>query len=153
MYYDARGNRTGDNSWTTNVVLAYSRDGRTHSQTRSLGGLFNLALAPLESEDAGPRPFRFRGDYFGLVGLPHGFAAAFTMARPRALTGPTDIFFARAPSTPQAHRPRARATHRGVPRPTAQVSGTRAHAGARPLAGRARARTAALAAASTACAS
>jgi hypothetical protein len=35
------------------------------------------------------------GDYFGLVGLPHGFGAAFTMAKPKSIQGRTDIFFGR----------------------------------------------------------
>jgi len=46
------------------------------------------------------------GDYQGLAGLPHGFAAAFTMAPPQAKTGnASDIFFARIGTGQLPRRP------------------------------------------------
>lgn len=40
-------------------------------------------------------PLYFVGDYQGLIGLPDGFGALFSMGPPMAQHGPTDIFFRR----------------------------------------------------------
>ena len=88
LYYDVRHDRPGDHFWTTDVYLADSHDGGGRWQETHLTGPFNLASSP----NIGGK--LFLGDYFGLTGLPHGFAAAFPIAKPKAIAGPTDIFFA-----------------------------------------------------------
>lgn len=97
LYYDNRNDKPHDSSWTTDVYLAYARPGSHRWREQHLAGPFNLATAPVEGEESAvhrPQPYYFLGDYFGLAGLPHGFAAAFTMAEPRSRHGRTDIFFA-----------------------------------------------------------
>ena len=90
LYYDVRHDQPGDHFWSTDVYLAHSHaaSGRWHED--HLAGSFDLASSPDR------RGTLLLGDnfYFGLAGLPHGFAAAFPMPRPRAVHGPTDIFFA-----------------------------------------------------------
>lgn len=98
LYYDNRNDKPHDSSWTTDVYLAYARSGSHHWREQHLAGPFNMATAPVEGQESAvhrPQPYYFLGDYFGLAGLPHGFAAAFTMAKPKAVQGRTDIFFAR----------------------------------------------------------
>ena len=105
FYYDNRNDKPHDSSWTTDVYLAYARSGSQRWREQHLAGPFNLATAPVEGQESAvqrPQPYYFLGDYFGLAGLPHGFAAAFTMAKPRSRHGRTDIFFAstHVPPTP-----------------------------------------------------
>ena len=97
LYYDNRNDRPHDSSWTTDVYLAYARPGSHRWREHHLAGPFNLAAAPVEGQESAvhrPQPYHFLGDYFGLAGLPRGFVAAFTMAKPRSRRGRTDIFFA-----------------------------------------------------------
>ena len=72
--------------------------------------LRNLALeveriADAQDDDA-PVLFNTRvGEYQGLAGLRHGFAAVFTLRAPQAKNGPTDIFSARiGPGDEHDHR-------------------------------------------------
>ena len=90
LYYDVRHDQPGDHFWSTDVYLAHSHDGGGRWHEDHLAGPFDLASSPDR------RGTLLLGDnfYFGLAGLPHGFAAAFPMPRPRAVHGPTDIFFA-----------------------------------------------------------
>lgn len=95
IYYDDAADRRGDSEWTTDVRFSWSGDhGRTW-RARRLAGPFDLnrALVILQVPD-GPTVLRI-ADYNALAGLPHGFAAAFTQARPKARIGRSTIFFAR----------------------------------------------------------
>src|SRR5215218_585382 len=89
MYYGTQRDRPTDPAWTTDVWFSYSFDRGRSWRTRRLAGPFDLNTA----ERGGGQ--LFLGDYEGLAGLPHGFAAAFAQARPRATNGPSDVFFAR----------------------------------------------------------
>ncbi len=105
LYYDNRNDKPHDGYWTTDVYLAYARPGSHRWREQHLAGPFNLATAPVEGQRSvvhRPQPYYFLGDYVGLAGLPHGFAAAFTMAKPRSRHGRTDICFASThlPPTP-----------------------------------------------------
>lgn len=83
LYYELRA---GDA--TAEVWLAVSGDGGRTWSRRRLGAAFDFGLAPV-TEDV-----LFLGDYFGLVGLPGGFAAAWVEAR----AGGTSVWFALAPT-------------------------------------------------------
>jgi hypothetical protein len=86
-WYDFRHDNVGDRPLTTDFWFAFSRDhGRTWHRSH-LAGPFDLRT----SRRAG-RPL---GVYQGLAGLPHGFAASFIEARPKARHGSEDVFFAR----------------------------------------------------------
>jgi hypothetical protein len=96
-WYDMRHDHPADNQLTTDVWFAHSSDGgKTWRQTH-VAGPFDYRTAPR------PSGFPRLGEYQGLAPLrPRGFAAIFTMARPQAQNGPTDIFFARIqPPTPR----------------------------------------------------
>lgn len=86
-WYDSRNDVPGDDEVTTDVFLGWSRDRGETWRQRHLAGPFDLDAAAVTE---GGR--RFLGDYTGLVGLPRGFSALFTMARPQATSGPTDVF-------------------------------------------------------------
>jgi len=89
LYYGARRDDPVDPRWATDVLFSYAPDGWRRWQTKRVAGPFDLNTA---ERDGGQL---FLGDYEGLAGLPHGFAAAFAQARPRATEGYSDIFFAR----------------------------------------------------------
>jgi hypothetical protein len=91
LYYDVRHDHPGDHFWTTDVYLAYCRDHTARWHEVHIAGPFNLASSP----EHNGRVTLGNNFYFGLAGLPSGFAAAFPIARPNAIHGPTDIFFAR----------------------------------------------------------
>jgi hypothetical protein len=88
MWYDLRNDVLGDAALTADVWLAHSHDrGESWRQTH-VAGPTDLRTAPLPAHN-------YVGEYQGLAGLRHGFAAAFTLPAPQAEDGPTDIFFAR----------------------------------------------------------
>jgi hypothetical protein len=95
LYYDVRHDHPGDHVWTTDVYLAHSRDRGARWQENHLAGPFNLASGTIRT-GAVNVPYVYLGDnsFSDLTGLPHGFAAAFPMAMPEAIHGPSDIFFA-----------------------------------------------------------
>ena len=74
----------------TDVWLATSKDRGLHWTRQRVGASFDLASAPLT------RFGLFLGDYFGLTGLPHGFAAAFVAARPVSTEGDSVLLFSRS---------------------------------------------------------
>jgi hypothetical protein len=86
-WYDFRHDKTGDKPLTTDYWFAYSRDGGRHWHRSHLAGPFNL-----RSSRRTERPV---GVYEGLAGLRHGFAASFIQAKPRAVNGAEDVFFAK----------------------------------------------------------
>jgi len=86
-WYDFRHDKRGDKALTTDYWFAYSRDhGKTWRRSH-LAGPFDLRTSR--------RIGRPVGVYQGLAGLPHGFAASFIQARPRARHGKEDVFFAK----------------------------------------------------------
>jgi hypothetical protein len=87
-----KGTGTGDD-FTTDVWFSISHDRGVTWTEHHLAGPFNMATAP-ESDSAGVQGL-FVGDYQGLTALPGGFGAVFAQGRPRAIHGPTDLFFAR----------------------------------------------------------
>jgi len=89
LYYGTQRDRAGDAEWTTDVWFSYSRDGGRHWRAKRIAGPFDMTTAESHGGEL------FLGDYEGLAGLPHGFAAAFAQARPKANQGPSDIFFTR----------------------------------------------------------
>jgi hypothetical protein len=92
-YDDTRNRRPGARELTTDVWAATSRDrGATWLETH-LAGPFDALTAP-ESDSSGVQGL-FVGDYQGLAALPRGFGAVFAQARPEAVHGPSDLFFAR----------------------------------------------------------
>jgi hypothetical protein len=102
-WYDDRRDPGGSSgAWDFDVWFAFSRDGGRSWRRRHLAGPFDMNRAQAFG------PGRRIGDYQSLAGLPHGFAAAFAQAPPRAKIGASDVFFARVRT---GHRPR-RAGHR-----------------------------------------
>jgi hypothetical protein len=98
-WYDDRRDPGGSSAaWNFDVWFAFSRDGGRSWRRRHLAGPFDMNSAQAV-EGVGRRI----GDYQGLAGLPHGFAAAFTQAPPRAKIGASDVFFAHVRT---GHRPR-----------------------------------------------
>lgn len=86
-WYDNRNLGPGKN---TDVWFAHSRDhGATWNEIH-LAGPFDLNTSGFPATEV-TAPLGF---YEGLVATPHGFAAAFLMAKPQATTGPNDVFFA-----------------------------------------------------------
>jgi len=83
-WYDLRNDRRGDATLTTDVSFAHSRDRGATWRQEHLAGSFDLRTTPNNR----------LGEYQGLAGLRHGFAAVFTMSRPAAEDGPSDIFVA-----------------------------------------------------------
>jgi hypothetical protein len=98
-WYDDRRDPGGSSAaWDFDVWFAFSRDGGRSWRRRHLAGPFDMNRAQAVEGVA-----RRIGDYQSLAGLPHGFAAAFVQARPRAKIGASDVFFARVRT---GHRPR-----------------------------------------------
>ena len=98
-WYDDRRDPGGSSAaWDFDVWFAFSRDGGRSWRRRHLAGPFDMNRAQAV-EGAGRRI----GDYQSLAALPHGFAAAFVQAPPRAKIGASDVFFARVRT---GHRPR-----------------------------------------------
>jgi len=85
-WYDLRNDRRGDATLTTDVWFARSRDRGATWRQEHLAGSFDLRTAPNNR----------LGEYQGLAGLRHGFAAVFTMSQPAAEDGPSDVFVALA---------------------------------------------------------
>ena len=81
-----RNDRRGDATLTTDVWFASSRDRGATWRQEHLAWPFDLRTAPNNR----------LGEYQGLAGLRHGFAAVFTMSRPAAEDGPSDVFVALA---------------------------------------------------------
>jgi hypothetical protein len=93
-FYDLRNDVPGDGALTTDSWFRHSHDrGRTWREAR-LGQPFDLRTAPEITGGIFARGFML-GEYEGLVGMRHSFATVFARARPAALAGPADIFFAR----------------------------------------------------------
>jgi hypothetical protein len=86
-WYDFRNDKPGDVPLTTDYWFAYSRDGGRRWKRSHLAGPFDLKTSS--------RVTRPLGVYQGLAGLPHGFAATFIQAQPKASDGTEDVFFAR----------------------------------------------------------
>jgi hypothetical protein len=98
-WYDDRRDPGGSSAaWDFDVWFAFSRDGGRNWRRSHLAGPFDMNRAQALEGVA-----RRIGDYQSLAGLPHGFAAAFTQAPPRAKIGASDIFFAHLRT---GHRPR-----------------------------------------------
>jgi hypothetical protein len=93
-WYDMRHDHPSDNQLTTDVWFAHSNDGGKTWKQSHVAGPFDYRSAPR------PGGFPRLGEYQGLAPLhPRGFAAIFTIARPRAQNGPDDIYFARIERT------------------------------------------------------
>jgi hypothetical protein len=86
-WYDFRHDKPGDASLTTDYWFAYSRDGGKTWHQHHVAGPFNMRTSR--------RTDRPLGVYQGLTGLKHGFAASFIEAKPQAVNGSEDVFFAR----------------------------------------------------------
>jgi hypothetical protein len=97
-WYDDRRDPGGSAAWEFDVWFASSRDGGRSWRRRHLAGPFDVNRAQAVEGVA-----RRIGDYQSLAGLPHGFAAAFVQAPPRAKIGASDVFFAHVRT---GHRPR-----------------------------------------------
>lgn len=69
------------------VRFAWSSDRGVTWRFLRLAGPFDLHSADISSGGD------FVGDYQGLVGLPAGFGAVNTLAKPDSRAGPTDVFF------------------------------------------------------------
>jgi hypothetical protein len=76
------------------VWFAASRAGEPWQRSR-LAGPTDFASMPMVNPHLGDLEAMAIGEWQGLVGLPHGFAAAFPLGAPQATIGPTDVFFAR----------------------------------------------------------
>jgi Neuraminidase (sialidase) len=93
-YYDFRNDRAGDDTLTTDLWFSHSRDGGATWKESHLAGPFDILTAP-ETESSGVAGL-FVGDYESLAGLPgSAFVGVFTVSRPLAQAGPSDIVFAR----------------------------------------------------------
>jgi hypothetical protein len=75
--------------WATRVVLATSRDHGRHWKRHTVVRPFNLLTAGSKG-----RPCCFLGDYEGSGSLPHGFAFAYSVAKPVSLN-PVDVYLSR----------------------------------------------------------
>lgn len=96
-FYDMRNDVPGDDELTVDTRIAVSRDGGDTWRERSLSDPFDMRGAMNKLE---PSVGLWLGDYHGLDGLPHGFAAAFGLAAPHAVHGANDVFFTRVPAPP-----------------------------------------------------
>ena len=87
LYYQIAASSHGG-YWPARVALATSVHRARHWSQARVGGPFNLLTA------ASPPVFGCCrvGDYIGLTRMPHGFAAAFSMAKPIA-RHLTDVYF------------------------------------------------------------
>lgn len=87
-WLDFRNDKTSDTELTTDIWFAHSHDqGGTWRQTH-LAGPFDMRRAP---EHFG----HYVGFVQGLAALRDGFGAAFIQTKPRAIEGPSDVYFAR----------------------------------------------------------
>jgi BNR repeat protein len=94
-YYDDRSDRPGDQQFTLDAWFTHSHDGgASWAKETHLAGPFDASTAA-PTRNRGGFAGRFLGDQQGLAAIPGGFAAAFTVAKPVARRGPTDIFFAK----------------------------------------------------------
>lgn len=108
MWYGFDGAQPADQARPTTLWLARSADGGRTWTIDELAGPFDISTAPPASGGA------YLGDYQSLVAVPGGFEAAFTLAKPLAHDGPTDVFAAaigdlparRATGRPRRGRPR-----------------------------------------------
>jgi hypothetical protein len=94
LTYADHGSPGLDGAAPYEVWFASSRAGSPWQRTR-LAGPTDFASAPAADLHAGDAEAMGIGEWQGLVGVPHGFAAAFALGTPQATIGPTDIFFAR----------------------------------------------------------
>jgi hypothetical protein len=93
QYYDLENATPAQPDLTDQFLVRCSGScanrGSWSGETRlSTTGSFNILTAPNTTGGAG-----FVGDYDGLVPTTTTFGSAFVMARPIAVTGPTDLFF------------------------------------------------------------
>lgn len=85
LWYDHRNDHPGDGELTTDVWFASSDDRGGHWRPLHVAGPFDFRTAP-----------RGRiGEYQGMAAARKDFAAAFTVTKPAAVDGPSDVFFAR----------------------------------------------------------
>jgi hypothetical protein len=109
-WYDDRKARPDESTWPMDVYFASSRDHGSHWNETKVAGPMDLHTEqPRYGAGAALNIGQgsiWLGDYTGLVGLPHGFAAAFTVTKPIASDGATDIDFAEIGLRTQA-RPKA----------------------------------------------
>ena len=141
LWYDVRNDRPGDGAWTADLWFASSTDGGRSWQETHVDGPMNLrgAIAPGAFYDGGA--FGVQQD---LVALPDGFGAIYSVSKPIAAEGLTDVRFARLGSRRLrvAVSPRRiRAGRRTTLRLRVTDGAGRALQGARIAIGRARART------------
>ena len=87
IWYDLRNNRPGDGQTTADVWFASSTDHGDSWHQIHVAGPTDIRTGAAAEQN------RF-GEYQGLAGLNHGFAAIFGLAAPQAKHGATDIFFA-----------------------------------------------------------
>ena len=85
--------------WATRVVLATSRDHGRHWSRHTVVKPFNLLTAGSRG-----RPCCFLGDYEGSGRLPHGFAFAYSVAKPQALNN-VDVYFSRVTTSGPGSKP------------------------------------------------
>jgi hypothetical protein len=90
LYYRIAPSSQAGN-WPARVALQTSRDRARHWSRHPVGGPFNL----LTADGVNYRGCCFVGDYIGLTRTPHGFAGAFSMAKPVARHA-IDVYFTRA---------------------------------------------------------
>lgn len=90
MFYDHRSDPPGTSPPArTDLWLRSSRDGGLTWSEQHLAGPFDRTTALRDG---------YIGDYHGLVPLGPGFGATFVLAKPLAVAGPTDVFFASVPT-------------------------------------------------------
>lgn len=89
LWYDARTDIPGDGRLDTAVWFAHSHNGGRTWQGRALTGIFDALSGP-DWYGAG----RDIGHYIALAPIRNRFDAAFAQAKPRAVRGDTDLFFA-----------------------------------------------------------
>jgi hypothetical protein len=94
---DFRNYRSGSGQLATDVWFAHSHDGGATWRQSHVAGPFDTLTAP--PTDSTGVAGRFLGDFQGLAGLPHGWAAVFSQGRPAAVHGGTDMFFTRLQRT------------------------------------------------------
>jgi hypothetical protein len=87
MWYDLRNDAPGDVPLSADVWFAHSDDRGASWRETHVAGPTDIRTGPIVNNRV--------GEYQGLAGLRHGFAAIFTLRAPQAEDGPSDIFFAR----------------------------------------------------------
>ena len=90
-FYDFSGAQPPDQDRPTTLWLARSGDGGVTWRIRRLAGPFDLA------SETPPGDAAYLGDFQSLVPVDGGFEAAFTLAKPLARNGPSDVFAAFIP--------------------------------------------------------